>query len=142
MHKFLSPNAGTAHEINKLLMRFQKDFRPKVTFEWVKDVSGLLKENKIFLQPQKVKNFISPTNEQGPEAIWQLGRSVIILFVRGFLGVFDVVLSCISRRGVPWSWRLDDPQLWVVTELCMGKDTCSNISINEKITHYKPCLSC
>lgn len=65
-------------------------------------------------------------------AIRKISDLKIIMFVRGFLGVFDVVLSCISRRGVPWSWRLDDPQLWVVTELCMGKDTCSNISINEK----------
>lgn len=44
-------------------MKFQKDFRPKVTFEWVKTVFGLLKANKIFLQPKNVKNFISPTNE-------------------------------------------------------------------------------
>lgn len=46
-------------------MKFQKDFRPKVTFEWVKTVFGLLKANKIFLQPKNVKNFISSTNEYG-----------------------------------------------------------------------------
>lgn len=63
-------------------MKFQKDFRPKVTFEWVKKVFGLLKANKIFLQPKRNKLYIPYKRvrfyEQGPEAIWQLGRSVIL----------------------------------------------------------------
>lgn len=61
-------------------------------------------------------------------AIRKISDLKIIVFVRGFLDVFDVVLSCISRRGV----RLDDPQLWVVTGFCIGKDTFSNISINKE----------